>query len=362
MDECEIDLGLVHLIGLRFEILRENPMQNNILYLLGAGASYYAIPVVTELSRTLLNIQELPQRIELMPGSARSVSIGNLLSSDFMSDCRWLGENAIRYATVDTFAKRLYLLRQEQELNRLKGTLAIFLLLRQVSFGHDSRYDVFFTTIAQRTDGRPMIPETISIATWNYDNQIPISLWQLFFSTPSVHDIPSLFNVYPWVSDLEQPSEKKATLIYANGTAGIIGDTQVSNDFFSVLTSGDSTEEKIARLMEIHKRLKAGNYEAKFLIDFAWEFSNLTASAREQLNRMIKEIDVMVVIGYSCPTFNREFDRGLLKNASKLKRIYIQDISPEPVRDRISSFVDPSIEIKEVRSVDQFYIPAELRL
>jgi len=63
------------------------------------------------------------------------------------------------------------------------------------------------------------------------------------------------------------------------------------------------------------------------------------------------------------PFFNREVDRQIIQSM-KLKKVYIQDLSPSGIRDRLLT-INPNfknIEIVEKTSVDQFLLPGELSL
>lgn len=59
-------------------------------------------------------------------------------------------------------------------------------------------------------------------------------------------------------------------------------------------------------------------------IKFAWEETKETKSVRNLARQIIRCSEIVVVIGYSFPIFNREIDIEIFKEF-KGKKIYIQD-------------------------------------
>lgn len=83
----------------------------------------------------------------------------------------------------------------------------------------------------------------------------------------------------------------------------------------------------------------------------------------EAAKKAIVDSTVLVIIGYSIPFFNREIDREIMEVLNKsVKKIYIQDLNPESVLERLPSIWNqdlPSrVELKD--QVDQFFLPPEL--
>ena len=164
-----------------------------ILYLMGAGASYgkrgddftvriqrtkenvistssrsccsiaEGLPVVMEIPRRLLYIRELIYTASASNKEAKE----NLLV-----DLTWLYDGTSKHATIDTFAKKLYLTGRTQEYERLKKILSIYLIIEQIINKPDSRYDTFLANVlTQALD----IPANIKVLTWNYDSQFELA-------------------------------------------------------------------------------------------------------------------------------------------------------------------------------------------
>jgi hypothetical protein len=77
-------------------------------------------------------------------------------------------------------------------------------------------------------------------------------------------------------------------------------------------------------------------------------------------------IEVLVIIGYSFPFFNREVDNALFMQMTSLKNIYIQDVNPQNIYETMQDFVDfkehgvQRIEVVFKRNLEQFVFPKEL--
>jgi hypothetical protein len=77
-------------------------------------------------------------------------------------------------------------------------------------------------------------------------------------------------------------------------------------------------------------------------------------------------IEVLVIIGYSFPFFNREVDNALFMQMTSLKKIYIQDVNPQNIYETMQDFVDfkehgvQRIEVVFKRNLEQFVFPKEL--
>src|SRR5690606_6698650 len=85
----------------------------------------------------------------------------------------------------------------------------------------------------------------------------------------------------------------------------------------------------------------------------------------------IKETNVLVIIGYSFPFFNREIDMTILNsiNLNNLNAVYIQDLYPEEVWTKFIASLKTKPNIEKVvhlkvniENQPEFYLPPELTL
>jgi hypothetical protein len=79
-------------------------------------------------------------------------------------------------------------------------------------------------------------------------------------------------------------------------------------------------------------------------LNFAWENDNNYidkyrghSKNLEEAEHIASETEILVVIGYSFPIFNREIDNILFKKMQKLKKVYIQDREPEKIKSTMQN-------------------------
>ena len=90
-------------------------------------------------------------------------------------------------------------------------------------------------------------------------------------------------------------------------------------------------------------------------LQFAWE-DDERRSAILELVRGFAPVETIVVIGYSFPTFNRDFDQRLF-DALCPSEVFLQVAGDTGVKDRIVGLgVDPDT-IKIIKDRNQFFIP-----
>jgi hypothetical protein len=258
----------------------------------------------------------------------------------------WLGKEAGRHASVDTYAKKLFI-RNDKEaqvlLHKLKTTLSCYLLLEQSLSQVDKRYDSFFASIlTRRSKEVPSLPRAVSIVTWNYDTQLEKS-YKEFCEDPS---------------SVDEGITKVHNIIRLNGVCGLphrieardLCYTDFSKSFF----------ESVLKLFRDHIFNAIGCSPG---ISFAWEKRDLDAMITE----VIKGTTTLVIIGYSLPYFNRDIDRTLFEiMAPTLEKIFIQVPQSEHsgVKERFLTLCkDESVKnalnekIKMLAGIDLFYIP-----
>lgn len=347
-----------------------------VLYLFGAGASAgtkreyvgiglvgdqeikeyigadTGIPIVKKLNYALKSINSLLYHHSSSYETSKTEKVESLFSDEFIEDCLWLGSEAEAHGTVDTLAKKLFLIGDNQKLGRLKSTISIFFILLQILWRHDLRYDVFFTSIAQKENTSIMFPKSVVYATWNYDLQIILSLNSMFHRWQLMNHIPATDRIDP-----DRPST-----FFLNGIAGTTGDDKVFDDLIPFVLNRGDYQRYIYELMLMHRNTKTNDYQTKFLIDFAWEASKVTSNSRDLFYKAISEVQTLVCIGYSFPVVNRPLDRNMFQAMPELKKVYVQDCDPDVPIERAKALSTASHEFVPVNDVSQFYIPIEVEI
>lgn len=337
-----------------------------ITYLIGAGASATALPTV----RATANNLGIPNTLRHFSKNLKSNKIISVAHEDFVekvaSDLLWVAENSEIFGTPDTFAKFLYL-KQRSDLPRLKNALSFYFTVEQlINKKFDKRPLIFLTTVMQIGS---IFPTNIKILNWNYDFQIQIagevfSQEEFHASDVTIHK-PPLINYYPAVGrqsiSNHEDSFKDVSMVHLNGIAGIYFHTD--NELF-MSSYLNSHSDNINDLIESY----IVEYEKKHhLLTFAWEKNteaNILMDKRViAAKNTAKDTDILVVIGYSFPFFNRQIDNEIfqsLKESGRLKKIFFQD----PYRDgdflKNHFELSENIEINHVSDVENYYVPFEL--
>jgi hypothetical protein len=371
----------------------------NITYFLGAGASYHAIPLVKPVTNEKGEIIK-PSITEDMIGTFKEIGkefrskykLGELYTQEgseyerFESVCNSIIstlERAKNFQTLDTYAKKVYLTNSEQteEGINIRRALVFYFTYKQlvwneknrIEYSIDERYISLFAGLLERTPLTNIkLGDNFKFVTWNYDFQVELALLSFDNSLPNFGEFLSKNGVYP---NNQRSANSPYRFIHLNGMSGFRYDYENPNDY--LYFNGDIFESKQNWLYRVFFDLdgKTNDYP----IYFAWEKEsnisfhvgdaapmNSNGAVKEAL-KVIEKTNILVVIGYSFPFFNREVDRQLfnsevLKNCEK---IYVQD--PNFDKDsfieqfQLSSFKDRIFKVAHTKEgLQSFFIPPEL--
>lgn len=102
----------------------------------------------------------------------------------------------------------------------------------------------------------------------------------------------------------------------------------------------------------------------KPLLSFAWESNEFgfNRSTIDKAKEAIINSNVLVLIGYSIPFFNRKIDKEIMDSLGRtVSTVYVQDFNSNAVIDRLQSIFDyPGTKFKAIDSTDQFFLPPQL--
>ncbi|MES2373841.1 MAG: hypothetical protein V4557_14775 [Bacteroidota bacterium] len=377
-------------------------MAKNITYLLGAGASANCLPVINELPTRLklfrdnlvIRVQE-ESNIQLISPSKFSKITTNSIGRLIIPEIDWLLEEMENHNTVDTLAKKFYLIRNEhQNLERLKKILVTYFLYEQ-SFRHgdiregikkelpDKRYDSLIATIISKKIDIADLPSNFKIVTWNYDIQFELA-YKNYLPKFGLEQIQEKLQSIPTEKYLQGQSIDLArfSIVKLNGMAQSI---KANLYVGKILGDGAEWDEKFTSFLEnICSFYNSLNHETLKLFTYSWEdpteYIDTLINKGEMINiakSIFKETEILVIIGYSFPLFNRSIDKELFLDCPKLRSIYIQDFNADnikslmqssfPVFNRKMEFVNDDLEYTEgmqiktaiITDVSQFFIPPE---
>lgn len=331
-------------------------------YWLGAGASAKAHPVVGNFTDALLECKKQIQGAQMKPEESKELS-------DIQNSLSWLASNIDGYTSPDTFAKVAYLKGDISEYNRVKDVLTIFFFIQEL-WQHepkrDPRYINFISSLIKRLP--PVFPENVKIISWNYDFQVELAanlirLDQRLEKRSRTFQEPPLIHYYP--NTEHNFGDNDYSLIHLNGCAYVFNESGSWNHHFH--NFGVSGTESIAQVWRVLKDEKVNPF-----IHFAWE----DKKPYQRIKDHLEQTDILIVIGYSFPVFNRETDKEIfgMITSGNLRKIYVQD--PNKYFDhnmlksqfdlgkyRYNTEYDQTLEAEPdiVRSyqADQFLIPSE---
>lgn len=384
-------------------------MANNITYLIGAGASFNALPVVSnwnerlrefieylEDEKTFIVIDKLPD------GHEDKLLVGDI--DDILLDIKEFFSEAEKHATIDTYAKKLSLRGEEGDIRKLKGLkhfLGCFFSFEQTKLKHskddisedhgegelnpkiyigqslqiDPRYDVFFATLLKSET--KSIDERVNIISWNYDLQFELA-YKDFYKKEDPHQVLNVFPSTYFKLAANLPPNPSPKIIKLNGTAGLFHDPMNRPNRASAFISKgyqsshiDFRTPELKDLLILYaKHIKGRATSEEPLLHFAWEMEderNTTSKPALEYSKTIMEnTDVLVVIGYSFPNFNRSVDKLLLEQLKTDCKIYYQDCKEKvnSLIQRLNGLLPTEGKkfppIVPYTDVDQFFIPYEL--
>ncbi|MBL7744683.1 MAG: hypothetical protein JNN00_14525 [Chitinophagaceae bacterium] len=350
----------------------------NITYVLGAGASANALPVVRDMNRRIsVFIEHLKKECPL------NTEQENQLSNIF--------EQIKKHYTIDTYAKKLFLKKRhgESDLFKLYNFMGAYFIYEQLgkkaeydvckylfdnssiparnsSFeiyngiieSVDYRYDSFYAAIlVNDKDGDVSLPSNINIVSWNYDFQLEISFMN-FMVGAGLDQVQRKLRIYP--SPSNEQTDRNYSIVKINGTAGLFAEGNTYGKLFDFRSHVlDRDAMKILKDIIFQSRSAYKNS-----IYFAWDDNDVTRNARNYARNIVSDADILVVIGYSFPYFNRDIDRVIFSALEGRGRtIYIQ--TPEDsfvsTKHRAMGANHLFEEARQFSELDQFLIPNEFK-
>jgi hypothetical protein len=350
---------------------------SKIIYYIGAGASYGKREILSNdtsekesvITEGLPIVSEIPSRMQKFRKFIESAVIDlqetyifkgtyNIIGSeierkrqDMLLDIEDLYKGIIEHATIDTYAKKLFLTRRYDQFKKLKGILCAYFVWEQLDHKADQRYDTFLANVLSMRN--VYLPENISVVSWNYDSQFELT-YRYYTKNGS-------FPVFDKNSDIDWSKVPNYGCIFkVNGSATFMNMSVVNNIL------ADDKLPKDIQLIMFYEDSKVDTsqlgYQFRPHLSFAWEETKNHEKMMNAIKAKTQDTEVVVVIGYSFPFFNRDVDRAIFTNMPRLKKIYIQDISPKTVETALKAVLseDAKIKIEHIDNCAQFHIPREL--
>lgn len=339
------------------------------IYYIGAGASFgkrdengailEGVPVVAEIPkefaafRKFIADAEIPEGDIVFPGFCMTdAEKMEGYKRTMLSDIDDLQRGIQEHATIDTYARKLYLTRQFSEFRKLKDVLCSFFVWTQLVHKQDGRYDTFLANILE--EGTLDLPEDISIISWNYDSQVEMA----YKAYRKDKELPvfekNIVGEWPRLPQCGR-------LFKINGSA-----TFIDSPILSLIIATEKTTAAALQLIHFYDDSRSDTtdlgYQMRTHLSFAWEKAANRDNMMESLTKTTLDTKQVVVIGYSFPFFNRQTDREIIGSMANLKKIYVQDMNADDVEQSLLAVLPEgkNINIEKIYKCSQFCLPKEL--
>ncbi|MDG1573283.1 hypothetical protein OZ410_13220 [Robiginitalea sp. M366] len=172
---------------------------SQITYLFGAGASFHALPIVSQIPERLRNciiqikgykFDNKVHNQDHFYGNNKLPPIDEILNT-LVSDLEWLERESSHHQSVDTLAKKLEVKGDYNGLNRLKLALSVIFTYEQIRNPIDKRYDSFLASLLDRNGN---LPPKLTLLTWNYDMQLELAFRE-YLNHDSLHTSRNGLNI-----------------------------------------------------------------------------------------------------------------------------------------------------------------------
>lgn len=350
-----------------------------VTYLLGAGASYNSVPIWSEQGESMeLVADSIKQAIENPTSIFSSELLENSNYTGFtseeteylnqiISDLKHFSQKAQSNDTIDIYANILFKRNNTIELDRLKKTLSIYLDIWQFyqndmpfrksenEFFHkkqpiDTRYIKWLNMITESDQfGEVSLNPNINILSWNYDLQTQLAFNNLYQDL----NLKCLDDVNAKLKFLEGNSEE-LNLYHLNGHHGYFkydkkyyptGRNVLKSNFYRYL------KDLFDNLSQF--KVRSNSYHDYSSIKFSWE-----KELSPEILNIANKTDILVVIGYSFPQYNRKIDSQILNAVKSNTALYIYYQDPMDDFEKIKNFINYKSLVQD-KSVSEFFVPDE---
>lgn len=341
-------------------------MAKKITYLLGAGASANAIPIVADMYNRIKEVLEYLASENSQYSTNTIIALAESpqtepkqILGELINELEWLIGEAGDFYTIDTLAKKYYFTNLDNY-RRLKRCLIFYLTLEQfvkipshprnkymfIKQLVDNRYSSFIAAIASKQKSGIALNENIKILSWNYDQQLELALKQ-FNDSKTIDDIKIQFCIHPNSNSIDDAIDEdninRFQIVKINGNA--VWDYLDSNQYkyLSIFDSKASGDKPIKTFIDFFfNHVQNLSTNTKYF-NFSWEALDRDHTENYksyggiigQVENIAADTEILVIIGYSFPIFNREIDKMIFNKMSNLKKIYIQDANPEQIKSTI---------------------------
>ena len=276
-----------------------------VVYLFGAGASCKSLPLVKDMPNRMKDFIIVLEEEEFKLSEGEffqnlQTLTKEKLQNKMIADLKWLVEESTKHASIDTFAKKLYLKGKDVELSKLKNGLSAFMTYEQIKSKPDFRYDSFFASIlkSRATD----FPKNIRIVSWNYDYQFELSYME-YSDDHRMWASQHSLNVLSKYDRKSNPINGFG-MFKINGSAGLASDNFIKQYYFVENFKDKISKSLIDQLVHNYTLGSSNNNGVVSTLSFAWEDEYREPGIKEEAISNFNDAETLIIIGYSFPFFN----------------------------------------------------------
>jgi len=359
---------------------------NYITYYLGAGASVHALPLYNDFQLRLEIFRDFIYHYQLEKDKEFKKKAAVYLNS---LDTLIKKLNATETTTLDVLASELYeqrFISADFSFNKLKYLISDFFVFEQleksfpvykkqvfdsesiegyktysianrdkVNTSIDNRYRAFINS--EIKNGK--FPSHINIISWNYDLQVELAYSRMIQGV-SLYLSQRELQIFPSPEIFSEVDNTKSRIIKLNGTAGVFytdNERKKLENFIDGRTSFDySYIDFMIEIFSNNYHRIFGGYPF-FTFSFEKDGRNKTNEAIAHAEEILKNTDILIILGYSFHPANREIDTKVFERSTKLKKVYIQTPTDTDFRKIKFNFskIKPSFEnIEHYEFVNEF--------
>lgn len=309
-------------------------MGKKITYLIGAGASFGAIPLNDELSDDMICLPSYFDFENPIGNDANNSDKDNphpIGTPEYlMFEIVKLGYKSREFESVDNYAQAL--MNNANALAHLKMVISIYFALaqkigRSVLFENkqnqrnirriDPRIYELITKCID-IEKKHYLKTNVNFITWNYDLQIELAFKRYLETSLSKKiNLPELNGTFLQFYPTVIPTCIKQQVFHLNGFTGLY---QTAENVIEAFIGNDqhlSSQDYIKRLAELSILFNEKKLHFDNQLKFSYESYRHTTTILNDVISSISDTDVLIIIGYSFPAWNSVVDRTLLQSIYK---------------------------------------------
>ncbi|EPG64661.1 hypothetical protein [Leptospira wolffii] len=336
-------------------------------FLLGAGASYYSIPIIANFNNRMVAFSGYLANLESF-GDEKFPSVDRITETieevkrQFIEDIDWLAKEAGKNS-VDFVAKKYWDKPDREKYQKIKAIISAYLLLEQsVSDGQytslDYRCASWITKINIKENGFAYINPNYKVISWNYDLQIEKALGTIT-NFIDYDTLMKSWKIYPnpGRKSNEEISLGDISVVRLNGIAGLhIAQGAVTGTFRAAFE--DFSKQLVSQVLRSYYLYAHKNEFLDPIFYYAWENSSFSEKAMSLSLEIANNTKDLIIIGYSFPDYNKDIDKKILSAFSSLERVDVQtnDADFAKIKDIFETYC-PKVKKITLRDLDQYYLP-----